>query len=101
MAEEEFVGIVPTGDQTAEDIAAVVAQAAAEEGLDQEVVIGHRGDEDVVLVPRSLAMSLDSFPPKNAGYATPGLVELVDTDNPAGSPLVVIEGWQPTVDHRK
>lgn len=45
--------------------------------------------------------ALRSFPPKNAPYETPGVVELVDQKNPNGRPLVVIEKWQPTIDHRK
>jgi hypothetical protein len=44
---------------------------------------------------------LDSFPPKSAPYNSDGPVELVDAKNPNGRPLVVIEKWQPTVDHRK
>lgn len=42
-----------------------------------------------------------SFPPKAAPYSTPGPVELVDRDNPGKGTLVVIEQWQPTIDHRK
>jgi len=44
---------------------------------------------------------LSSFPPKNAPYRTPGPVEFVDAKYPNSQPLVVIEKWQPTVDHRK
>jgi hypothetical protein len=44
---------------------------------------------------------LDSFPPTNAPYRTEGPVELVDAKHPNSQPLVVIERFDPTIDHRK
>ncbi|MFG3350263.1 hypothetical protein ACGF1Z_35050 [Streptomyces sp. NPDC048018] len=47
---DDVVRIVPCEDQSAEEVAEVLSQAAAEQGLEDEVVV----DGEEVIAPRSL-----------------------------------------------
>lgn len=60
---------------------------------------------DLVLVNRNtIEMSnsnVQEFPPRNAGYAPAGTVELVDIKNPTGPTVVVIEQFNSVVSHKE
>ncbi|AYG85122.1 hypothetical protein DWB77_07338 [Streptomyces hundungensis] len=62
---DDVVHIVPCDDQSVEEIAEVLSQAAAEQGLDDEVVI----DGEEVIAPRSLMTG--SAPVVGVGFPPP------------------------------
>ncbi|WP_099906947.1 hypothetical protein [Streptomyces sp. TLI_171] len=70
---DDVVRIVPSEDQSPEEVAEVLAQAAAEQGLEDEVVV--EGEE--VIAPRSLLTGSapvvgSGFPPPPAGTSPDG-----------------------------
>ncbi|SDH76301.1 hypothetical protein SAMN05421505_12222 [Sinosporangium album] len=60
---------------------------------------------DLVLVNRNtIAMengNAKEFPPRNAGYAPAGAVELVDINNPTGPTVVTIDQFNSVVSHKE
>jgi hypothetical protein len=62
---DDVVRIVPCEDQSAEEVAEVLSQAAAEQGLMEEVVI----DGEEVIAPRALMTG--SSPVVGAGFPPP------------------------------
>ncbi|WP_283134065.1 hypothetical protein [Rhizohabitans arisaemae] len=77
----------------------------AQQNMNFNVKVTSSKFPDVVLVNRSIITmqngNAKEFPPRNAGYAPQGAVELVDVRNPTGPTLVTIEQFNSVVSHRK
>ncbi|MFI8083978.1 hypothetical protein ACIF6L_24630 [Kitasatospora sp. NPDC086009] len=73
---DDVVRIAPCEDQSAEEVAEILSQAAAEQGIEDEVVV----DGEEVIAPRSLMTG--SAPVVGVGFPPP---PAADT-NPDGPP---------------
>ena len=65
IVNDDVVRIVPCEDQSVEEVAEVLSQAAAEQGLEDEVVV----DGEEVIAPRSLMTG--SAPVVGGGFPPP------------------------------